>query len=113
MKLSKVSIAILTVSVLFSVLLTAFTLNAHYVASFIHEYNGKLMWSSTPGGSFLPWPKGPGMFMMFSSVNETDSPIYLYLIRSGLLAIVTLLLWTASSWQIWKLTRTLHEPTNH
>ncbi len=56
------------------------------------DEEGKLWWITSPAGSLFPWPKKSGMIEALSPVNEIDSFIYTYLVRTwmifGLAAIV-------------------------
>ncbi len=49
---------ILAVSILIALVISVYNISAHYVASYVHEYNGVLVWP-TPGYTFLPWPSTP------------------------------------------------------
>jgi len=75
------------------------------VASHVTESPPELHWGSAPAGSFFPWPREPGMLEMLSEINEVDSFIYVYLIRSWFLVAATLLLWIGVFLQIWRIAR--------
>ena len=80
-----------------SIYLTAYTASAHMVSSNIVEDSGKAYWSSSPEGSFLPWPRKSGGneigIPALIELNEADSFIYNYLIRTYLLSVVCIFLW--------------------
>jgi len=83
-----------------SIYLTAYTVSAHMVSSHIVEDYGKAYWSSSPEGSLFPWPRKSGGneigIPMLIELNETDSFIYNYLIRTYLLLVVCILLWLSA-----------------
>jgi hypothetical protein len=60
-----------------------------------------------PGGSFYPWPHPPlGIqAMMITQLNELDSWYYSYVIGSGVLLYLTLLLWAIVFWRAWRIMR--------
>jgi hypothetical protein len=101
-KLRKTAVAVLFV---LAVIIAVYTAGAYYAAGSITEVDGQLMWSSAPRGSLFPLPNVAGNLMTTISVLETDAFIYTYLIRTGVLAAVTVLLWAASVWSIWKTRR--------
>ena len=87
--------------VLFSIttVFTAYTVSAHHVASHIFEFDGILMWSSRPSGTFFPWPSYPlGIIRvpMIIAVNEVDALYYQLFIKSWVLVGITVLLWTVT-----------------
>ena len=85
-----VLVALFSITVVF----TAYTISAHLVACHIHEREGMLMWSTMPGGSFLPWPSySEAGFLISSPVNEVDSLYYQLFIKSWILVGITVLLW--------------------
>ena len=103
----RISTSIVTLAVLVAVTLvfTAYTLSAYYVASYVYEMDGMLMWHDTLGGSFFPWPHKPTGFV-YGFPTECDQEDYLYynyVIRSGVLVVITLLLWSIVIWRIWKM----------
>ena len=83
-----------------SMYLTAYTVSAHMVSSHIVEDSGKAYWSSSPEGSLFPWPRKSGGseigIPMLIELNETDSFVYNYLIRTYLLLVVCILLWLSA-----------------
>jgi len=103
----KISRSTLTLAVLVSVALvvTAYTASAYWAAASVHEWEGRLWWPSTPGGSFYPWPHPPlGIQgMLTHQLNELDLWYYRYVINSGVLLYVTLLLWALVAWRAWRI----------
>jgi len=85
----RISGSILRLAVLVSVALfvTAYTASAYWAAGSVSEWEGRLWWPSTPGGSFYPWPHPPlgVQGMMASQLSELDSWHFNYVIRSGAL----------------------------
>ncbi|HEX9862721.1 MAG TPA: hypothetical protein VGB11_05490 [Candidatus Bathyarchaeia archaeon] len=90
-----------------SIIVTAYTASAYYVASSVYEFNGRLWWPNTLGGSFYPWPYRPTGIAGFSltELNQADSDYYRYVIKSGVLVVLTLLLWVIVFWRVWKMRR--------
>jgi hypothetical protein len=105
LKSSRKSLIILIVLVCVSAYSTVYTACAHRVASHVTESPPDLHWSSAPAGSFFPWPREPGMLEMLSEMSEVDSFIYVYLIRSWVLVVVTFMLWIGVFLQIWRIAR--------
>ena len=97
----------LQLAVLVSVALfvTAYTASAYYAASYVHEWEGRLMWSSMPGGSFYPWPHGPigPQLYMTIQLNKLDAWYYTNVIQSGVLLYSALLLWALVAWRAWRI----------
>jgi len=90
-----------------SIYLTVYAVSAHMVASRIIEINGKAYWRNAPAGSLWPWPNkkdviGPPMLI---KLNETDSFIYNYLIKTYLLYIICALLWFLNIILIYKIAK--------
>lgn len=101
----KKSVIFLVVLGSLSVYVTLYTATAHKVARYVYEEDGKFFWESGPSGSFFPWPREPDMLHMLTPLNEIDLFIYVYLIKSGVLVLVTILLWISLSVYILKLMR--------
>lgn len=96
-KFNRKSVAGLIPLVLCSIFLTLYAQAAYHVSVFVSAADGSLVWSRTPGGSFFPWPKEPGLWQVFSRTYGTiDYFIYVYLIRSWALAVMVALLWIAT-----------------
>ena len=81
-----------------SIYLTVYAVSAHMVASRIIEIDGKAYWRNAPAGSLWPWPNkkdviGPPVLI---ELNETDSFIYNYLIKTYLLSVICALLWLST-----------------
>lgn len=109
----RISRSILTLAVLISISLifTVYTASAYYVASFVHEIEGRLWWPSMPGGTFFPWPRAPTgiQAMLMTLLNEVDSQYYRYIIKSGVLVALAILLWVIVLWRVWRM-RGSHHP---
>ena len=102
----------MTLAVLVSIalIMTAYTVSAYYVASYVSEFpgsGGHLFWPDTLGGSFLPWPCRPTGIagMMFTELDQEDYFYYNYVIKSGVLIALTLLLWVIVLWRVWTMKR--------
>lgn len=104
-RFSKKSLVGLIVLVFASAFLTLYTVAAYGVSGYVYVGEGTLNWTSSPAGSFLPWPTAPGMLEVLSRMNEVDSFIYTYLIKSWVLAGTVALLWIAVSVWVLKLIR--------
>jgi hypothetical protein len=104
MKKSKKAKIVLAVLILIAIVISVYSFSAHDVASHIYEYEGTLKWS-TPGYTFLPWPKTPTGIVLpvLVPMNQTDIQYYRYVIQSGLLVALTILLWIAVFWQVLQL----------
>ncbi|MDH5376668.1 MAG: hypothetical protein OEW95_12805 [Candidatus Bathyarchaeota archaeon] len=94
MALDKKSVLVLIVLGVISAYFTLYTVTAYSVARYALGGGG---WRYTPPGSFLPWPREPGMFPAISKMSESDLFIYQYLIKSWVLAGATVFLWTITS----------------
>ena len=94
MALDKKSVLVLIVLGVISTCFTLYTVTAYSVARYALSGGG---WRYTPPGSFLPWPREPGMFAALSKMSESDLFIHQYLIKSWVLAGVTVVLWTITS----------------
>ncbi len=97
MKSRKTTAALFAVLASTAILITVYSASAYSVASHVHEYNGVLIWP-TPGYSFLPWPVAPTgiMIMVIEPLNQTDTQYYQYVINSGILLVLTTVLWLAT-----------------
>ena len=104
-RFSKKSLVGLIVLVFASTFLTFYTVAAYGVSRYVYVGEGTLDWTSSPAGSFFPWPTAPGMLTVLSRMNEVDSFIYTYLIQSWVLAGTVALLWIAVSVWVLKLIR--------
>jgi hypothetical protein len=116
MKNSRKAKTTLAVFILIALVISVYGVSAYYVASYVHDYEGTLKWS-TPGYTFLPWPKTPtgAVITMVVPVNQTDMQYYRYIIQSGLLAVLTILSWIAVFWsarRLWKLDLTVQIARN-
>mgnify|MGYP001558729566 CR=1 FL=1 len=106
MKNSRKAKIMLAVLISIAMVISVYSLSAHYVASHIQEHEGTLIWP-TPGYTFLPWPQKPTgiMIQIVVPLNQTDMQYYRYVIQSGLLVVLTILSWIAVSWQALRLKR--------
>ena len=93
LKFHKKSAIPLTVLGLVSIYLTLYTVAAYNVANYVYDTEVITVWRSGPSGSFFPWPREPGMLQILSGVNEVDLFIYICLIKSWILVLVTVLFW--------------------
>jgi hypothetical protein len=100
----------LAVLISISIVFTVYTASAYYVASFVHEDNGRLWWSNTLGGSFYPWPyRLTGLAgQMLTELDLVDSQYYRYIIQSGVLVALTTLLWVIVFWRVWRMRGSYH-----
>jgi len=89
---SKVALAVL---ISISLAITAYTSSAYYVASHVYESEGRLWWPNSMGGSFYPWPYLPtGLALqVLTELNQADAQYYRYIIKSGVLLVLTLFSW--------------------
>ena len=96
---------------LFSIALivTGYTVRAYYVASHVYDFQGHLWWPSTAGGSFIPWPQLPtgSAGQLLTELDQEDYLYYNYVIKSGVLIALTLLLWVIVLWRVWTMRRNL------
>jgi len=73
---------VLSALVSVSTFLTIYSIAAYNASGHVYVGDDTLYWTSAPSGSFLFWPRSPGMLEMLSEMNETDSLIYRHLIIS-------------------------------
>jgi len=87
-----------------AIIISVYSISAHFVASFVHEYEGTLFWP-TPGYTFLPWSTTPTglMIQVTWPLNQTDVQYYRYVIQTGLLIVLTFSSWIAFVWQLLRL----------
>ena len=104
MKISRKEKLILTILISLALIVTAYTISAHSIASNIHESEEILVWSS-PTSTFFPWPHTKnGIFPAITvPLNQIETHYYNYIIKSGILIVLTILLWSFVAWRIWKL----------
>ena len=104
MKTSRKTKTALAVLISLAIVLSLYTALAHIVASYIYEHNSTLYWP-TPSYTFLPWPTIPTglVSQMTVPLNQTDLQYYQYIIKSGILIALTLLLWVIIFWKVWRL----------
>ncbi len=92
-----------------SVYLSFYTWRAHIISRRIIENpdDEAVAWRSAPSGSLFPWPREPGMLQILSNINEVDSFIYKYLIKSWVLVALSVLMWVGTGMSIFKCVRLL------
>jgi len=98
LELSKKLVSIAIVLTLISTYLTLYTVMAHTVAMrHIVEDEEKVCWRTSAIGSLFPWPKEPGGNAIYLPVlipiNKVDLFIYRYLIKSWVLAGLSIIMW--------------------
>jgi hypothetical protein len=99
-----VAVAALTFA---STLFTIYAVDAHIVAAYYiyQDQEGKIWWRTFPAGSLFPWPRESGMLQLLIGPNEIDLFIYTYLIKTWLLAGVSVLIWVCTSIYVLKAVR--------
>lgn len=107
MALNKKLVLLLIILGLVSTSLTLYTMRAHAVARYAYDDESGFGWRYTPSGSFLPWPKEPGMATALSEMNETDMIIYRYLVKSWVLVGFAIVLWIITGLYLVKAARLL------
>jgi hypothetical protein len=106
-RLSPSRLLLITLLCIFSITIIVYTITAYSVARYVYENEDKVVWRYSPPGSFLPWPKEPGMLTALSKMNPIDLFIYQYFIKTWLLIVVTLSIWIAMGIYIAKYALTL------
>jgi len=99
MKSSKRKMMLFAVAVSIALLVTVYSASAYSVASLVHEYDGRLGWANA-GSTFLPWPTtptGPNISVL-QFLNQADTQYYQYIIKSGVLIVLTIISWVAVFW---------------
>jgi hypothetical protein len=86
--------ALLAAVTSFASLASVYTAWVYSVAIHVFEDHGALYWP-TPGYSFLPWPSTPTgiVIQVLWPLSQSDIQYYQYVIQSGALIILTVLLW--------------------
>src|SRR4030042_2430758 len=108
MKGSKKTMIMLAAAISIALLVTVYSASAYSVASLVHEYEGRLGWANARS-TFLPWPTtptGPNISVL-EFLNQTDTQYYQYIIRSGVLIVLTIIAWLAVFWIALKLRKTM------
>ena len=95
-----------TIVILLSIalILTLYTASAYFVASEVYEVNGSLWWPNTAAygqSVFYPWPYVPagGYGQMLTELTQADVQYYQYVIKSGILIVLSVLAWIAFLWK--------------
>lgn len=96
---------ILIVLIAFSTFLTVYAANAYSVARYAYDTGSEVGWLTTPPGSFLPWPRPPGMFQALSKMNDNDLVVYRFLIKSYVLVGASTLLWIVTALSAYRLVK--------
>ena len=80
----------------FSLYVTLYTISAYQVAN-RWAFDGN--WLCSGGVTFFPWPRGPqGVYVpIITKMNPMDEFIHLYLIKTGVLVFVCLVLWLVAA----------------
>lgn len=79
--------------VILATYVTLYTVVAHRIARYALRLDNTACWRSTPPGSFFPWPRESGLAQALSKMSSVDQFIFLYLVETGILIIVSILLW--------------------
>lgn len=105
--------AVLAAIALIASLATVYTAWAHIVALHVFKDHGALYWP-TPGYSFLPLPSTPTgiVAQVIWPLSQSDIQYYQYLIQSGALIIITVLLWLGVFYSLRKFRKTTFKGTN-
>lgn len=94
----KNAVIVTIIMLVVSIYLSVYTLIVHNLAaSHIYETSEDVYWTSGPPGSLFPWPKEPGMLEYLPQVDGVDLFVYLYLIKTWLLAGLSGLSWFLTS----------------
>ncbi|MEM2111242.1 MAG: hypothetical protein QXX08_05115 [Candidatus Bathyarchaeia archaeon] len=93
---------------LISTCFTLYTFKAHIVAANIYEdpEGNAVSWRTGPSGTLFPWPTEPGMLQVLSEISGIDSFIYRYLIKTWILAVLSILMWVGTALFIFRIVRT-------
>ncbi|MBS7634341.1 hypothetical protein KEJ34_02420 [Candidatus Bathyarchaeota archaeon] len=96
--LDKKTLPIMFALTALSVVFTVYSFRAYAVASKVFEGDetNKPVWRTSPPGSFLPWPKEPGLLQALSEMGSIDMIIYLYLVKSKALIVLSVALWVVT-----------------
>ncbi|MEM3666849.1 MAG: hypothetical protein QW222_07205 [Candidatus Bathyarchaeia archaeon] len=102
----------LTLLCILSITITVYTITAYSIAHYVYEEGDNAYWRYTPPGTFLPWPKPPGILTALSKISEIDLFIYRYLLKTWLMIIITILFWAVTCIYIlkrWSILKTFEE----
>ena len=66
----------------------AYWIEAIEVAQHATIFNGKAYWRSGGPGSFLPWPKQPGLLTVMTPMTDPTDQLIFYLIRTWLYIVI-------------------------
>jgi len=109
MKARKGSVLLAVLLAAVSAWLTLYTVEAHALAfrSINDDNEGGLWWRSMPAGSLFPWPQEPGPLEALTRVNDVDSFIYWFLIKSRLLVALSAISWGCTCFLIFELIKAI------
>ncbi len=88
---------------LFTFIYSLFTIKAYQVSQFARGST----WNTGGPGSYLPWPREPGHFMVITEMHPIDAMINQLFIETGLLALSSLLLWCIFLFCVYKIAKKL------
>lgn len=111
MSANRKTVVVFAVLVSVALLVSVYAGCAHFVATHVSENDSGLYWS-TPGYSFLPWPTTPSGLVIQVTVplSLADLQYYQYVIQSGVLLVLSFVLWVLVAWQVWRF-RVSHRET--
>ncbi len=91
-----------------TLIFSLFTVKAYQVAQFARGST----WNTGGPGSFLPWPREPGHLMIITEMNPIDAFINQLIIETGLLAIISFLLWGIFLFSLYRVTKVFLDKSN-
>lgn len=86
---------------LFTLIYSLFTVRAYQVSQFARGST----WNTGGPGTYLPWPREPGHLMIITDMNPVDAMINQIFIETGLLALISLLLWFIFLFNVYKIAK--------
>ncbi|MEA2090143.1 MAG: hypothetical protein U9O89_05235 [Thermoproteota archaeon] len=89
--MSKTRILLLTFLIILAIYVTLYTIVAYRVACHVTKLGNTTYWRTTASGSFFPWPKEPGMAEALSEMNSVNKFIYLRLLETRMLIVISIL----------------------
>lgn len=101
------AVLVTIISVSISIYPAIYTFEAHSIASryISSDSHGAVFWINGPSGSLFPWPRAPGMAEVLSRINDVDLFIYIYLIKTWVLAGLSALAWVITAVFVYKATK--------
>lgn len=79
--------------IIFCIFSTIYCFEAYKVSVCVYEDDSKILWRSSPPGSFIPWPRPSGILLVLSEMNEIDIFIYEKFIKSRIIILFVTSLW--------------------